>query len=76
MMALYAHLWNYRAESTDCEIYYAAALHIELFSTNLNCIIVSSQMGNFIELLLRTHISHELYDLKMYFLIVADVVNS
>ena len=36
----------------------------------------SSQMGNFIELLLRTHISHELYDLKMYFLIVADVVNS
>ena len=39
MMALYAHLWNYRAESTDCEIY-VEALHIELFSTNLNCIIV------------------------------------
>ena len=75
MMALYAHLWNYRAESTDCEIYYAAALHIELFSTNFNCTF-SSQMGNFIGLLLRTHISHELYDLKMYFLIVADVVNS
>ena len=35
MMALYAHLWNYRAESTDCEIYYAAALRIELFSRNL-----------------------------------------
>ena len=34
-MALYAHLWNYRAESTDCEIY-AAALLIEFFSTNLN----------------------------------------
>ena len=39
MMALYAHLWNYRAESTDCEIY-AAALLIEFFSTNLNCTIV------------------------------------